>query len=108
VWSGAGSGCSSYESKPSFQTDTGCARRTIADVSAVADPATGVAVYDSYGTGGGWRVYGGTSASRRAESASTSAKRRCALGSAKTTPWSVADVHTSLTEPSGVVEKKPW
>lgn len=65
VWStssteGAGSGCSSYESKPSFQTDTGCARRTIADVSAVADPATGVAVYDSYGSGG-WTVFGGTS-----------------------------------------------
>jgi hypothetical protein len=65
VWStssteGAGSGCSAYEPKPSFQTDTGCARRTIADVSAVADPATGVAVYDSYGSGG-WTVFGGTS-----------------------------------------------
>ena len=30
--------------------DTGCARRTVADVSAVADPNTGVAVYDSYGS----------------------------------------------------------
>jgi hypothetical protein len=65
VWStssteGAGSGCSSYETKPSFQHDTGCTRRTIADVSAVADPATGVAVYDSYGSGG-WTVFGGTS-----------------------------------------------
>ncbi len=65
VWStssseGAGSGCSAYEAKPSFQTDTGCTRRTIADVSAVADPATGVAVYDSYGSGG-WTVFGGTS-----------------------------------------------
>ncbi len=65
VWStssseGAGSGCSAYEAKPSFQTDTGCSRRTIADVSAVADPATGVAVYDSYGSGG-WTVFGGTS-----------------------------------------------
>ncbi len=67
VWStnsteGAGSGCSSYETKPSFQHDTGCTRRTIADVSAVADPATGVAVYDSYGSGG-WTVFGGTSVS---------------------------------------------
>jgi subtilase family serine protease len=67
VWStssteGAGSGCSAYEPKPSFQTDSGCARRTIADVSAVADPATGVAVYDSYGSGG-WTVFGGTSVS---------------------------------------------
>jgi len=57
---GAGSGCSKYETKPSFQTDTGCTRRTVADVSAVADPATGVAVYDSYGSGG-WTVFGGTS-----------------------------------------------
>ncbi|MEY9873063.1 subtilase family serine protease [Streptacidiphilus sp. MAP12-33] len=66
VWStssteGTGSGCSAYDPKPSWQTDTGCAKRTIADVSAVADPATGVAVYDSYGASG-WQVYGGTSA----------------------------------------------
>jgi len=30
AWSGAGSGCSAYETKPSWQTDTGCARRTVA------------------------------------------------------------------------------
>ena len=63
VWSGAGSGCSAYITKPTWQHDTGCARRTIADVAAVADPATGVAVYDSYGSTGGasWYVFGGTS-----------------------------------------------
>ncbi|MFD0630340.1 peptidase S8 [Catenulispora yoronensis] len=65
VWStsaseGAGSGCSAYDAKPSWQTDTGCAKRTVADVSAVADPATGVAVYQTYGASG-WAVYGGTS-----------------------------------------------
>ena len=60
VWNGAGSGCSAYEPKPSFQHDTGCSRRTVADVSAVADPNTGVAVYDSTGSGG-WTVFGGTS-----------------------------------------------
>jgi len=60
AWSGAGSGCSKYEVKPIWQTDTGCARRTVADVSAVADPNTGVAVYDSYGQSG-WLVFGGTS-----------------------------------------------
>jgi subtilase family serine protease len=32
----------------------------VADVSADADPNTGVAVYDSYHTGG-WLVFGGTS-----------------------------------------------
>ena len=50
VWSGAGSGCSAYIAKPAWQTDTGCANRTVADVSAVANPNTGVAVYDSYGS----------------------------------------------------------
>jgi hypothetical protein len=62
AWSGSGSGCSSWEAKPTWQTDSGCGRRTDADVSAVADPGTGVAVYDTYGQGG-WFVVGGTSAS---------------------------------------------
>ncbi|GAC1485060.1 MAG: peptidase S8 [Gemmatimonadaceae bacterium] len=62
VWSGAGSGCSAYISKPSWQTDTGCSRRTVADVAADADPNTGVAVYDTYRVHpGGWLVFGGTS-----------------------------------------------
>jgi len=62
VWSGTGSGCSAYEAKPSWQTDTGCSDRTNNDVSAVADPNTGVAVYDTY-TFSGWVEVGGTSAS---------------------------------------------
>jgi len=63
VWSGAGSGCSAYITKPTWQLDTLCANRTVADVAAVADPATGVAVYDSYGSrrGANWYVFGGTS-----------------------------------------------
>ncbi|MFJ3304367.1 peptidase S8 [Streptomyces sp. NPDC086549] len=60
---GTGSGCSSYDTKPTWQTDTGCSKRTISDVSAVADPATGVSVYDSYGITAGWYTFGGTSAS---------------------------------------------
>jgi len=55
--SGTGSGCSAYMPKPSWQTDTGCARRTVGDVAAVADPYTGVAVYYN----GAWMVFGGTS-----------------------------------------------
>jgi len=63
AWTDAGSGCSSYDAKPSWQTvTTGCSRRAEADVSAVADPATGVAVYQTYGESG-WVVYGGTSVS---------------------------------------------
>jgi subtilase family serine protease len=64
AWSGAGSGCGTYYAKPSWQNvDTGCSNRAEADVSAVADPNTGVSVYDSYGSSGGanWYVFGGTS-----------------------------------------------
>ena len=61
AWSGAGSGCSTVTSKPSFQNDTKCAKKTVADVSAVADPNTGVAVFDTQGESG-WLVFGGTSA----------------------------------------------
>jgi subtilase family serine protease len=59
VWSGAGSGCSAYVQKPTWQTDTGCRRRTIADVSAVADPNTGVVVVYNRG----YFIFGGTSVS---------------------------------------------
>lgn len=63
AWSGAGSGCSQYIPKPAWQHDAKCANRTIADVAAVADPNSGVAIYDSYGSAGGanWYVFGGTS-----------------------------------------------
>ena len=63
VWSGAGSGCSAYISKPSWQKDPLCSKRTVADVAADADPNTGVSVYDSYSYQGlsGWLVFGGTS-----------------------------------------------
>jgi subtilase family serine protease len=65
VWTGAGSGCSAFEPKPAWQTDAGCANRTVADVSADADPSTGASVYDSYGYQGrkGWFQVGGTSLS---------------------------------------------
>ncbi|MBR7829169.1 S53 family peptidase [Actinospica sp. MGRD01-02] len=89
VWStssteGTGSGCSAYETQPSWQKSlnlpAGCSNRIVADVSAVADPATGVAVYDTANSCGtsswcdllislglvtgadGWVQVGGTSA----------------------------------------------
>jgi len=72
VWSGAGSGCSAYEAIQAWEPSSGCAKRTVADVSAVADPNTGVAVYDSNCNFigqlqgqcfKGWGTVGGTSAS---------------------------------------------
>ena len=60
VWSGTGSGCSGFEKKPAWQHDSGCSKRTNNDVAAVADPNTGVAMYDTYDQGG-WLEVGGTS-----------------------------------------------
>jgi subtilase family serine protease len=59
---GTGSGCSAYEPTPSWQAgiSTGCGKRGEADISADADPNTGLAIYDSYGQGG-WLEVGGTS-----------------------------------------------
>ncbi len=64
AWSGAGGGCSVYIARPSWQSSsvTGCSKRAVADVSADADPNTGVYVYDSYGRYG-WVEVGGTSVS---------------------------------------------
>ena len=63
VWSGTGSGCSAYEPKPAWQTDSGCANRSVVDVAADADPHRGGGLrqhrqrWES-----GWMVFGGTSA----------------------------------------------
>jgi hypothetical protein len=67
VWSGTGSGCSVLFQRESWQKvpTGGCSMRSVVDVAAVADPNTGVAVYDSTlsGTSGGWATFGGTSVS---------------------------------------------
>lgn len=63
TWADGQSGCSAYEAKPSWQTDTGCSTRSLADVAAVANPVTGVNTYNTYGGNTGWGVWGGTSAS---------------------------------------------
>jgi predicted secreted Zn-dependent protease len=77
-YGGAGSGCSLYEPKPSWQHDTGCANRTQADVSAVADPAPGVWIY----VNGRWYSgYGGTSAASPIIAATFALAGRPAAGS---------------------------
>jgi subtilase family serine protease len=64
AWSSAGSGCSSFETRPTWQNISNitsvCARRAEADISAIGDPATGVSVYDTFNETG-WLVFGGTS-----------------------------------------------
>jgi subtilase family serine protease len=66
VWSGAGSGCSTYNTAVAPSSfNTGCARRAMADVSAAADPNTGgLSVYSpTSNTASTWSQYGGTSES---------------------------------------------
>src|SRR6185437_561458 len=64
AWSDAGSSCSGSIAKPSWQSSavssSTCSKRAAADVSAVANPSTGVAVYNA--ANGGWIEVGGTSA----------------------------------------------
>lgn len=64
AWTSGGSGCSLYEAQPAYQRGltTGCDTRATADISAVADPATGLAVYDTVSKDG-WLQVGGTSLS---------------------------------------------
>jgi subtilase family serine protease len=67
AWSGAGSGCSSFYLAKKWQKNApgqvcGTARG-IADVSADADPNTGVYVYDTSISPPGWYQVGGTSLS---------------------------------------------
>ena len=58
-----GSGCSLSIPKPAYQTASPCQFKASADISAVGDPATGVAVYNTNATNPGWISVGGTSAS---------------------------------------------
>jgi subtilase family serine protease len=60
-WMGSGGGISAYEARPSYQNNLASVvgkKRGAADISAVADPNTGVAIYCK-----GWMVVGGTSLS---------------------------------------------
>ena len=59
-WTYGGRGCSALESAPRWQPHEACGgMRATVDVAAVADPQTGVSMYEA--AGGGWLVAGGTS-----------------------------------------------
>ncbi|MDB5327946.1 MAG: pcp 3, partial [Phycisphaerales bacterium] len=66
-WSGSGGGISNYIAKPAYQSSVSqsSTQRTAPDISILADPNTGVAVYDSYNNTNGWFAgyFGGTSLS---------------------------------------------
>ncbi|PWJ26519.1 subtilase family protein [Branchiibius hedensis] len=65
AWDGSGSGCSAWFAKPAYQSRrlTHCPMRTSTDLSAVADPYSNFAVYDTFGTPTDWLLVGGTSLS---------------------------------------------
>jgi hypothetical protein len=62
AWSGAGSACDTFDARPAWQATagTGCNGRAVSDLSADADPSSGLNIYDSY-SGDGWQIVGGTS-----------------------------------------------
>jgi N-acetylneuraminic acid mutarotase len=63
AWAGGGSGCSLYEARPAYQAGltTGCpANKATSDISADADPASGLGMYNTAELSG-WGQYGGTS-----------------------------------------------
>ncbi|MGH3496759.1 MAG: S53 family peptidase [Nocardioidaceae bacterium] len=64
VWSGSGSGCTTLNAAPAGQTYamTHCNGRAMADVSADADPASGLIIYGPTSSGASaWQQFGGTS-----------------------------------------------
>jgi len=98
VWAKSGSGCSLYETKPSFQTDAGCSRRTTNDVAAVAED---LSVYNTTNATGSpelpaWITVGGTSASTpliaAVEALSSAAARSLAAADFYESPASLFDV----------------
>lgn len=72
AWSGAGSGCSPFEAQPAYQAAEpavadACGNRATSDISALADPASGMLVYHPSLADDGntydWWLGGGTSLS---------------------------------------------
>jgi subtilase family serine protease len=110
VWSGAGSGCSTYNTAiaGSSAFNTGCAKRAMADVSAAADPNTGgLSVYaPTSRTSSSWSQYGGTS-----ESAPIIASVYALAGGgySNTTPYSHASSLNDITSGSnGTCPTTQW
>jgi subtilase family serine protease len=112
VWNGTGGGCTGkYEARPTWQkySFTQCAYRLDNDVAAVADPNTGVAVYDTYSQGG-WLEVGGTSVSSPIIASVFALAGTPAAG---TYPTSYIYAHTSnlydvTTGTNGTCKKPVW
>jgi hypothetical protein len=92
AWTGTGSGCSAYETKPAWQTDTGCTDRMANDLSADADNVNSpVAFYDT--PSGDWVTGGGNDVSAAIIAA---AYALAGAPTAGTNPASYPYAHTTL------------
>ncbi|MBV8117132.1 MAG: peptidase S8 [Candidatus Eremiobacteraeota bacterium] len=107
-WSYTGHGCSAHEPRPSWQSGlTSCPTRAGVDVTAVADPQSGVSMFDA--VAGGWLVAGGTSVG-----APIIAGAYALAGNGATTPYVYAHrsslraigrtfgIYTGLGSPNGI------
>lgn len=93
AWNGSSAGCDTQEAALPYQPADGCSGRSYADVSADADPSTGLTVYDS--PAGGWFDGGGTSLA-----APLVAAFQAITGVNGSTPqWAYADA-ANLNDPS--------
>jgi len=103
AWRSSGGGQSRYINEPSFQTVwQSSGKRQVPDVSYVADPNTGVQVYDStkYARKQGWFIVGGTSAGApqwAALMALVNADRASSISSANAAIYSVGSPSNYLT-----------
>jgi subtilase family serine protease len=118
AWSGAGAGCSKDDATLSWQQSDpviagACPHgRAMADVSAVADPNTGVEMYDSLSSDGadpvGWFVVGGTSVSSPIIAAVYALAGNAASVAYGSYPYAHAsDLHAVTRGNDGTCAKKP-
>ncbi|AIO37590.1 S53 family peptidase [Burkholderia sp. AU19243] len=103
AWAGSGGGQSAVEPAPAYQANFGIPSdalglRGVPDVAYDADPASGFAVYDSYGYAGqrGWFVVGGTSAGAPQWSALVAIANGVRIARGKTTLNAVGALQTVL------------
>jgi len=103
AWAGSGGGQSAIEPEPTYQSNLGIPSdslglRGVPDVAYHADPASGFAVYDSYGYAGqsGWFVVGGTSAGAPQWSALIAIANSVRIARGKTALNAVGAIHTVL------------
>jgi hypothetical protein len=94
AWSDSGAGCDTQEQPLPYQPADGCDGRMYSDVSADADPDTGLSFYDSQG--GGWFDGGGTSLATPL----TAAFEAVTSVDGSTPQWAYAD-SANLNDPVG-------